>query len=101
MTAVQVIRNPAQVPIPGGNVSHRRHEQRAQVVAEGAGGQRQHRAHAPHGIWCLVIVELLLPDEGEELGSPHDEVPRHLPEHRHGHKVFRVNTDRLWPQCEA
>jgi len=90
MTPVQVIRNPTQVPIPGGDVGDHRHEQRAEVVAEGVGGQRQRGAHAPHGIWRLVIVELQLPDEGEDLGRPYDEVLRHLPEYRHGHKVFRV-----------
>ena len=80
MAAVEVVGDPPGPPVGGRDACDDGHEQRAEVVAEGDGGERERGAHAAHGVRRLVVEELELPDEGENLGGPDNEVLRHLPE---------------------
>jgi hypothetical protein len=87
VAAVEVLRDPPDAAVPGGDVGDDGHQDRAEVVAERDGGERQRGAHAPHGVGRLVVEELQLPHEGEHLRAPDDEVLRYLPEDGDGHDV--------------
>ncbi|URE12723.1 hypothetical protein MUK42_23890 [Musa troglodytarum] len=98
VAAVEVVRNPSRLPVLRGDACDDGNKQAAQVVAERRRGEREGGAHAPHRVRRLVVEELQLSDEGEDLGCPHDDVLRHLPEHGHGNIAIGPLVPRHHPE---
>lgn len=81
---VQIIRQPPRPSISSTRLRDNSHKQGTQVLAKRHRQKRESRADAPHSIRSLLVEELQLPNEGEHLSTPDDEVLRDLPEYGNG-----------------
>ena len=95
MTRIQIIRDPTFTTIPRREVSHKREDQRTQVVPKSIGQKSQSTAQAPHRIWRLIIEKLKLANEVKHFRRTEDEVLRNLPHHGYRNRSSRLNQPEL------